>query len=321
MSKDQSAKKLIERTMKYFMALPAYDVCSKGRFSIIKDVNPANVPLTIVSFRQAIFERIKPISVLFDFPISTFALNEVGVGTWMSTQLQEISQMHEPVRTARGNVLIGGLGLGVIAHLIAAKKPVKRITVVEIEKDLIDLVKPFLNSRIEIVHADLFDYLKNVKSGQFDYAYFDIWQSTGEWTWQTLVVPLRRLACPKIDKVHCWQEGEMTGQVNDFLSRAVDMPTETLAGYAATQHYWTYRKAVEPFHPVARLSSSDHTTAEGFQRILDIQQENCQDRQLKLMANIFLNKVGTHLWEELFGQYWDQTVHLFEKEKTDKESS
>jgi phospholipid N-methyltransferase len=52
----------------------------------------------------------------------------------------------EKVKKANGNVLIGGLGLGLVIHNILNKQEVKSITIIEINKDLIELVKPKFNS-------------------------------------------------------------------------------------------------------------------------------------------------------------------------------
>jgi len=59
---------------------------------------------------------------------------------------------------SRGNVLVGGLGLGLIVHHLVKNPEVKRIDVVEMEKDVIDLIKPLLpNGKVKIHHGNIFD--------------------------------------------------------------------------------------------------------------------------------------------------------------------
>jgi len=61
-------------------------------------------------------------------------------------------------KASSGNVLVGGLGLGLIVHHLVKNPEVKRIDVVEIEKDVIDLIKPLLpNGKVKIHHGNIFD--------------------------------------------------------------------------------------------------------------------------------------------------------------------
>lgn len=57
-----------------------------------------------------------------------------------------------------GKVLVGGLGLGLIVHHLVNNKEVKKIVIYEINKDVIDLIKPLLpkDKRIKIVNKDFF---------------------------------------------------------------------------------------------------------------------------------------------------------------------
>ena len=74
---------------------------------------------------------------------------------------------------AAGNVLIAGLGIGMLLTLLPSKPSVTRITVLEKSKTLIDLVGPYYdNPMIDIVHADVFEWETTEK---FDTIYFDIW--------------------------------------------------------------------------------------------------------------------------------------------------
>lgn len=82
------------------------------------------------------------------------------------------------VSHARGRVLIAGLGLGMVLYPTLLKPNVTNITVVEINKDVIELIQPHVrifpgaNKKLEIINNDIYDYEPPVK---FDTIYFDIW--------------------------------------------------------------------------------------------------------------------------------------------------
>lgn len=84
---------------------------------------------------------------------------------------------HLPIwMTARGHVLKTGLGLGCVVRGLLAKPDVDRITVVEIDADILRMVGPWFadDPRVEIIHADALTW--NPPSGvRFDFGWHDIW--------------------------------------------------------------------------------------------------------------------------------------------------
>jgi spermidine synthase len=117
--------------------------------------------------------------------------------------------MHRDLaRYAHGNVLIGGLGLGILPRMLMNRKNVKSITVVESNPDVIGLVRSYVyrdftdRSRINIIQADIHDYVRDLKPDVYDSALLDTWQDTGEWVWQTEVVPLKRTIAGKIPRIY-----------------------------------------------------------------------------------------------------------------------
>ncbi len=83
------------------------------------------------------------------------------------------------IRESHGDVLIAGLGLGMILTAILPKPEVTAVTVVEREPDVIALIEPPLRKKLKgssrkltVVRADIFDYKPTQK---FDTIYFDIW--------------------------------------------------------------------------------------------------------------------------------------------------
>ncbi len=73
-------------------------------------------------------------------------------------------------------VLINGLGLGVALTKILKSTTVKKITVVEISEDVINLVGPTFTGdpRVEIIHADAMEY-KPPRGSKYDVVWHDIW--------------------------------------------------------------------------------------------------------------------------------------------------
>lgn len=107
---------------------------------------------------------------------------------WMSTSMLEIESHAWHLHCARGNVLIAGLGMGMYLHAVAAKPEVKRVVVLEIDADVIEIMKLATNfetwphkDKINILHADaLSDEHQKTVAGIFDgegtdYLYADIW--------------------------------------------------------------------------------------------------------------------------------------------------
>lgn len=75
---------------------------------------------------------------------------------------------------AQGDVLIGGLGLGAVTHTVAARDNVNSITIVELNRGVIDLVAGTLPDKCQVIQSDVFEY-KPPKGAKFDTIYFDIW--------------------------------------------------------------------------------------------------------------------------------------------------
>lgn len=64
-----------------------------------------------------------------------------------------------------GSVLVAGLGLGLMLHHMRMRADLTRIVVVEVDADVIRLIRPTLpdDPRVEIVEADYYDYIQNIR--------------------------------------------------------------------------------------------------------------------------------------------------------------
>ncbi|HOP75209.1 MAG TPA: hypothetical protein PLC07_09205 [Bacillota bacterium] len=106
---------------------------------------------------------------------------------WMTITPNEIETMREAVDKARGRVLTFGLGLGYYAYMVSEKENVESVTIVESNRDIIDLftgyiLPQFKNAhKITILQTDAFDYAKNhMAKGGFDVVFTDLWHDVSD---------------------------------------------------------------------------------------------------------------------------------------------
>ena len=94
---------------------------------------------------------------------------------------------------ANGDVLIGGLGIGLIILAIQDNPEVRSITVVEKSQEVIDMVATQLplNEKVKIIQADVF-FWKPQRGAQYDTIYMDIWPWLDDRTYQEEMLPLKR---------------------------------------------------------------------------------------------------------------------------------
>lgn len=93
------------------------------------------------------------------------------------------------VTNAHGKVLIGGLGIGLILLAIQDNPMVDKITVVEKNQEVIDLVASQLplKDKVEIICADVYDY---IPEGLYNTIYIDIWSYINKDVYYDQMCPL-----------------------------------------------------------------------------------------------------------------------------------
>lgn len=106
----------------------------------------------------------------------TLQMNIDGVG-WMFDTLHERWMNRTTVINAAGDVLIGGLGMGMILWPILAKRNVRSVTVIENNPSVPELVLPTLErakgiEKLQVVQADARDW-KPARGQLFDYIWLD----------------------------------------------------------------------------------------------------------------------------------------------------
>ena len=105
---------------------------------------------------------------------------------WMSLNQHEIRTMETPIALARGKVLTLGLGLGYFAFMASNKEEVKEVHVVEMDLELIKLFDKYLlplfphKEKIHIHKADAYHFINEIKDGDYNYIFSDLWQDVGD---------------------------------------------------------------------------------------------------------------------------------------------
>jgi hypothetical protein len=118
-----------------------------------------------------LFEAMKPL------PITN--LQEYRNGKWRCWMVDDPPHeraMEIYAEQSQGNILVAGLGLGLVLHALAKNDKVKSITCIEISQSVIDLMQPNIIHlpKIEIVKADFYDYAKQDNT-EWDGMIIDLW--------------------------------------------------------------------------------------------------------------------------------------------------
>jgi hypothetical protein len=106
-----------------------------------------------------------------------------GIIPWVSVCPSEMNSMQREVKMAYGRTLVLGLGLGYYPFMISKNPEVTSITIIERQPEVIELFEAYLlpqfseKHKIKIIHADAYDYLDTVETGEYDFCFADIWES------------------------------------------------------------------------------------------------------------------------------------------------
>ena len=132
------------------------------------------------------------------------ALKRAGAGNsswdtlWMSDTPFKRQTNYDIGREASGDVLIVGLGLGMVAAALCRKPEVRSVTVLEIEPEVIALVSPHIRHRkLRVLLAD--GFRPPLRGRAFDTIYIDIWPNICSDNWETmkpLLAAYRKLQRP-----------------------------------------------------------------------------------------------------------------------------
>lgn len=150
--------------------------------SILKD-NNYSVPKTIrpyLSKNLQIKEKILKLQDRSGYFYFLRIRNDININVWeqymaYSYHHKEALELYSHYDLSYGDVITTGLGFAVREQWIAGKPEVKKITVIEKNKDLIDYHKRYsnLNNKIELIHADANKYV-----GQCDVLLLDHYEGS-----------------------------------------------------------------------------------------------------------------------------------------------
>lgn len=200
----QKEKELIEILKKYNVPHDSlkYDLKDLTENPYFRDIKLDNVNSETVKYEKATIKKRTLMSMNFHqqqgkylfhhHPIGYFETDvdlpvlKEGNKVWMSPALSEIKSMGDGIEKGHGKCLTLGLGIGVLPYLWLQKNEVESVTVVEFNKDVIDLFEKYIrpqfrtNKKLEIIHGDAFDFYNEKFLNQFDYVYVDFWESSGD---------------------------------------------------------------------------------------------------------------------------------------------
>lgn len=107
-----------------------------------------------------------------------------GEGVWMSLTRMEIESHMPHLAAARGRVVVMGLGMGFALYNIARKPEIERVTIVERDPDMLELLNRTTDWQdwpgIEKVEFVIGDALLYEPQGEVDFLYADIWPHLGD---------------------------------------------------------------------------------------------------------------------------------------------
>lgn len=114
-----------------------------------------------------------------------------NASTMMSNTPAEIADFLRWAASVEGDILINGLGLGVLVTYLLTRPKVRSITVIENSPHVIKLVSPYLkDDRLRIIHADAFTWNPEPSDiNYWDFVWHDIWLSITS----SNLPPMRRL--------------------------------------------------------------------------------------------------------------------------------
>lgn len=124
----------------------------------------------------------------------------VGRTLMMTDTSMEKRSNYGVVRNSRGNVLIAGLGIGMVLLPILEKPEVETVTVIEKFEDVVKLVEPHIRKaagenakKLQVIVADIFEW-KPSKGTRYDVIYHDIWSDICEDNLADMTILSRRFS-------------------------------------------------------------------------------------------------------------------------------
>lgn len=152
----------------------------KKMAEILKPCKVGNAEIDIMEIKDTNFR-----AALSGISPGKYARLRVNGECMMSETPMEHRTNRDFIRNAHGDILIGGLGIGMIILAIQDEPEVKSITVIEMNENVIDAVLHQLpiNEKVRVLCMDAFLWKPDKK---FDCIYMDIWPVVNEDVYQEM---------------------------------------------------------------------------------------------------------------------------------------
>lgn len=144
---------------------------------------------------------------------------------WMTVEPYEINTFASFASSAKGRILLGGCGLGYIAYILSLKEEVSEITIVEKDKQVIDLFESAIlpqfkyKEKVNIVEGDILEYLNVADLTQFDEINVDVWRDYIDMIYIYLPLLVIERKNPQV-KFSYWLEENMRYHIGKSILKA-----------------------------------------------------------------------------------------------------
>jgi hypothetical protein len=162
---------------------------------------------------------------------------------WMSIKPSEIETTQPVIDAIEGKVVTFGLGLGYFAYMVSLKEKVQSITVIERDKEVIQLFEHYIlpqfqhKEKVEIIFADAFEYAeKQMPDKNFDYAFVDLWHDVSDGLEMYLKMKKKEHLCSQT-KFFYWIENSL---LSCFRWQIFDWVTKNAQSYHEIIEYLSY---------------------------------------------------------------------------------
>ncbi len=114
---------------------------TSGKVQVRHRTIPVGNRVDIVGMRQAFLRGLRPASGIVKAPLRIHELVHSDHGMWMTDLPEELNQIAELMCTVQpqGKILVGGLGLGILAYTLTLRPGVTDVLVVERDKHVVKL--------------------------------------------------------------------------------------------------------------------------------------------------------------------------------------
>lgn len=129
------------------------------------------------------------------------------IGHVMQDTNSEYVEHKDLFKKAHGDVLIGGLGIGFVHKPLIENKKVHSITVIEKQKDVINLVWDYCdkNNKIKLIHDDIENWVPDKK---YNIAWFDTWLTNSSFSHDEYILYMKNKFQDSCDWIGFWRRSD-----------------------------------------------------------------------------------------------------------------